>query len=148
MVFSKSHPDSPGDDELSKSMQNLDQMILTKTVYKIDSFLWIYCTYGYHDKTIIATTYEALYPYHDAQLTFNAELKIIKNVFTFCIISWILFYKRSLNSQWSNRKCCLSYTRNTMPAEALATSGARASAGMVLIPKAGIYSVSSIWINS
>ena len=31
------------------------------------------------------------------------------------------------------------YTANTIPADALATLGARASAGVVLIPKAGIF---------
>ena len=36
------------------------------------------------------------------------------------------------------------YTANTMPADALVTLGTRASAGMVLILKAGKYSVSNI----
>ena len=66
-------------------------------------------------------------------------LKIIKDVFTFLTISWILFNRRRPNLQWSNPTCCLSYTDNTMPANALATLGARASAGMVLTPKAGIF---------
>ena len=35
--------------------------------------------------------------------------------------------------------CWLSYTANTMPADVLATLGARASARMVLIPKAAIF---------
>ena len=34
---------------------------------------------------------------------------------------------------------CLSYTANTMPADALASLGASASAGMVLTPKARIF---------
>ena len=38
-----------------------------------------------------------------------------------------------------NPTCCLSYTDNTMPADALETLGARASAGMLLILKAGIF---------
>ena len=38
--------------------------------------------------------------------------------------------------------CCLSYTANTVPADALATLGACAPPSMVLTPKAG-YSVSS-----
>ena len=44
---------------------------------------------------------------------------------------------------WNKNICCLSYTANTMPADALATLGARASAGMVLTPRSE-YSVSSI----
>ena len=39
---------------------------------------------------------------------------------------------------------CLYYTANTIPADALAILGARALAGIVLTPKARIYSVSSI----
>ena len=35
--------------------------------------------------------------------------------------------------------CYLSYTVNAMPADALATLGASASAGMVLTSKAGIF---------
>ena len=35
--------------------------------------------------------------------------------------------------------CCLSYTANNMPADALMTLGARASASMVLIPITGIF---------
>ena len=35
----------------------------------------------------------------------------------------------------NNNTCCLSYTVNTIPADALATLGASASAGMVLTPK-------------
>ena len=57
--------------------------------------------------------------------------KIIKDVFTFHIISWILLRRRP-NPWWSNPTCHLSCTVNTMPADALATLGARASAGMVL----------------
>ena len=37
--------------------------------------------------------------------------------------------------------CCLSYTVNTMPADALATLGARASAGMALTKQARIFQV-------
>ena len=66
-------------------------------------------------------------------------LIIIKDVFTFHIISWVLFHRRRPNSQWSNPTCCLSYTNNTMPADALVTLGARASTGMVLTPEAGIF---------
>ena len=69
-------------------------------------------------------------------LTLNALIvfKIMKYVFTFRIISRILFNRRKPNLQWSNRTCCTYYTVNTMPADALATLGARTSAGMVLIP--------------
>ena len=35
--------------------------------------------------------------------------------------------------------CCLSYIVNSMPADALATLGARASTGMALTPKAKIF---------
>ena len=45
--------------------------------------------------------------------------------------------------------CCLCYTANTMPIDALATLGARASAGMVLTPKSrNIPSPSSEELNS
>ena len=66
-------------------------------------------------------------------------LKIIKDVFTFHIICWIFFNRWRPNSQWSNPTCCISYTVNTMPADALATWGARPSAGMVLSPKPRIF---------
>ena len=39
--------------------------------------------------------------------------------------------------------CCLSYTDNTIPADALATLGARASASMVFTPKARIIRVNN-----
>ena len=35
--------------------------------------------------------------------------------------------------------CCLSYTANTMPADALVTLGASASAGKTLALKAGLF---------
>ena len=57
-------------------------------------------------------------------------------VLTFCVISWILFNRRTPDSQWSNPTCCLSCTVNNIPADALATLGARASTGMVLTHKA------------
>ena len=56
------------------------------------------------------------------------------HLFTFRVIFWILFNRRS-DSQWSNPTCCLSYTVNTMPADAQATYGATASAGMVMTPE-------------
>ena len=40
---------------------------------------------------------------------------------------------------WNNNTCCLSYKPNTVPTDALATLWARASAGMVLTPKAIIF---------
>ena len=52
-----------------------------------------------------------------------------KKVFTFCIISWILFNRRRSDLHCSNPTCCLSYTVNTIPADALATQGVGASAG-------------------
>ena len=48
-------------------------------------------------------------------------LTIIKDVCTFCIVSWILFNRRRWNSQWSNSTCCLSYIVNTMPVAATTT---------------------------
>ena len=65
-------------------------------------------------------------------------LKIIEDVFTLHIISCILLHIRRPNTQWRNPTYCLSYTDNTMPADALVTLGTRASAGMVLTLKAGI----------
>ena len=58
----------------------------------------------------------------------------VKGAFTFYTISWILFNRRP-NLQWSNPTYCLSYSDNTMPADALVTLGARASAGMGLTPQ-------------
>ena len=57
------------------------------------------------------------------------------DVFTFRIISLNVFMRRRPNSQWSNPNCCLFYIDNAMPADVLATLGARASAGMVMIPE-------------
>ena len=48
-------------------------------------------------------------------LTCWIGLKVIKDVFTFRIISWILFNRRRSDSQWSNPTCCLSSTLNTIP---------------------------------
>ena len=66
-------------------------------------------------------------------------MKIIKERVTFWMVSWILLYSSTQSQLWNNHRCCLSYTVNTMPADALATLGASASAGMVLTPKAGIF---------
>ena len=68
---------------------------------------------------------------------------MIKALFTFRIISFTFFNKRRPNSQWSKPTYCLSYTDNTMPADALATLGTRASVGMVL-PRKPEFSVSVI----
>ena len=57
------------------------------------------------------------------------------DVFTFRIISLNVFMRRRPNSQWSNPTCCLFYIDIVMPADVLATLGARASAGMVMIPE-------------
>ena len=65
-------------------------------------------------------------------LTCWIVLKIIKDVFTFHIIPWILFIRRRPDSRWSNPTCCLSKTVNTKAADALATEVARSPAGMVL----------------
>ena len=46
-------------------------------------------------------------------LTCWIVLKIIKDIFTSCIISWILL-NRTPDSQWSNPTCRLCYTVNTI----------------------------------
>ena len=69
----------------------------------------------------------------------NCFLKIIKDIFTFWIISWDWLDPRRWNELWNTNTCCLSYTANTMSADALTTLGARASAGMVLTTKVGIF---------
>ena len=51
----------------------------------------------------------------------------------------LLFNRRIPNSQWSNHTCCLSFSVNTMTGHYLVTLGSRASAGMVLTPKARIF---------
>ena len=53
-------------------------------------------------------------------------------------MSWIVFNRRR-NSQWSNPISCISYAVNTMAADAVATLGARASAGMALAQYARIF---------
>ena len=66
-------------------------------------------------------------------------LKIMKDIFTFSIVSWNMLNTSRLNSLWNQNICCLSYTANDMSADALLTLGVRASTGMALIPKAGIF---------
>ena len=46
--------------------------------------------------------------------------------------------RRRLNSQWNSPTCCLYNTAYRMPVNALATSGARAPAGMILTKQAGM----------
>ena len=53
--------------------------------------------------------------------------------------SWIWLDPSRWNQLW-NQNRCLSYTANTIPYYTLTTLGARASASMVLISKAGILS--------
>ena len=65
--------------------------------------------------------------------------KIVKDIFTFCILSWIWLDPSRLNYVWNNNTYCLSYAPSTIPADVLATLRARASAGVVLTPKAGIF---------
>ena len=50
-------------------------------------------------------------------------------------VSWFCFGPISWNSLWNNIIFCLSYTANTMPADARTTLRASASAGMVLTLK-------------
>ena len=64
--------------------------------------------------------------------------KIVKDVFIFRIISWILFNRRRPNSQWSNPTCCIYDTVNSMPADTLATLAAKASAGVIFTTNVGI----------
>ena len=61
--------------------------------------------------------------------------KIAKYIFTFWIVSWIWLVPSSWNSLWDYNRCILPDTANTMPADALVTLEASASAGMVLITK-------------
>ena len=66
--------------------------------------------------------------------------KVIKDhAFTFWVTSWNRFHTSIQNSLWKNITRCLSDTVNTMPADALATSGARASASTVLTHKPGYF---------
>ena len=51
------------------------------------------------------------------------------------------------NYLWNNNICYLSNIPKTMPADALATLGAKASAGMVLNHKAGIFRLQHLKIN-
>ena len=46
-----------------------------------------------------------------------------------------VFNGRRPDLQWSNPTCCLSYTVNIIPADALGSQRARASAGKVLTPQ-------------
>ena len=78
-------------------------------------------------------------------LTHWTVWKILKDIFTFSITSWILFNRRRPDSQCSKHTCCLLHTVNIIPADALAKLGAKASAGVVLTPNLKPeYFVSSI----
>ena len=55
------------------------------------------------------------------------------------IISWIWLQPGRWNWLWDNNIYCLSYSANAMPADALVTSGASASASIVLTPKASLF---------
>ena len=74
----------------------------------------------------------------DALALKSPIIKVIKDIITFWIVSWIWLNPSRWNQLWNNNACCLSCTANNIPADVLATLGARASAGMVLTPKAGI----------
>ena len=105
-------------------------------------------------------------------LTLNM-LNVFKDYkrFTFWIVSWICLVpskspeQQNIDGLMQGRRnssalamelrlsctnpstCCLPYTANTMPTDALATLGARASAGMVLTPASAPkpeYSVTNI----
>ena len=62
----------------------------------------------------------------------------MKDAFTFHILSWILSNRRRPNPQWMNPTSWLAHIVNTMAADALATSGARTSADIVLTKEARI----------
>ena len=67
-------------------------------------------------------------------LTCWIVLKIIKDVLKSWTVSWVLLNPSRWNEDW-NKTCCLSFTANIMPADALASLGASASAAVVLIPQ-------------
>ena len=68
-------------------------------------------------------------------------LKVVKDMLIFWILFWNRLHPSRLNWLWHNNTCCLSNTTNTMPADAVATLGARASAGTVfkLTKRTGIF---------
>ena len=67
---------------------------------------------------------------------FKDNLKYIHILNHILDLAWPKLIKLNL---WNNNTCCLSHTANNMPADALATLGASASAHMVLTPKDGIF---------
>ena len=88
---------------------------------------------------------------HNAKLTLNT-LNCFKDhkrydIFAFWIMSWIWLDPSEWNQLWKSNTC-LSITVNTMPADALATLGARASVGMVLTPRFGLFHLQDQKINS
>ena len=64
---------------------------------------------------------------------------LVKDIFTFRILSWIWLGPSRWNYVWNNKTYYLPNPTNIMPADALATLGVSASAGMVLTLKAGIF---------
>ena len=61
--------------------------------------------------------------------------KVYKNMYSH-FVSYLGFFVQQKKTKFTTEQpytCCLYYTVNTMPADALATSESRASAGMVLI---------------
>ena len=71
-------------------------------------------------------------------------LKVIKDAFTVWIISWGWFDKSRVNSLCWNITYCLFYRIHNMPADALRTSGVRASTVMKLTHKSEYFVVFSI----
>ena len=65
-------------------------------------------------------------------------LKITQHILIFWIVSWSWLDESRWHLPWNNNTYRPFYITNTMPADTLATLGGRASAGMVLSPKAGI----------
>ena len=64
-----------------------------------------------------------------------------KYKFTFRIVSGMWLVPGRSNSLWYKNSCCPSYTANNMPANAMATLGVSASAGMVLKLQTGIFRI-------
>ena len=73
-------------------------------------------------------------------MLYSIGIHIKKSSFDHIFNFWIVSWRISIwNQLWNNNAYYLSYTANTMPADALVTLGASASAGMILNPKAGLF---------
>ena len=68
----------------------------------------------------------------------------MEDILTFFIISCIWLHPRGWNSLWNNNTHCLSYTDNTMAADALGTLGSQGISRHGIDPSKPKYSISSI----